>query len=414
MFEALSEIKLSLRKPFVKNELKQKIGTAIFICLSILSYGQAVVKSMLRIPDTGVTTGYTATFGEDNDYNINVPYFSVNGDGTVTDTITRLMWQQYDGGEMTIEDAKNYCDSLSLANYTNWRLPNAYEAFSILNHQFSNPALNANVFGTSLANYWWTSDKQANDTTKIWATNAGGGIGNHPKTETISAGGIKRFHVRAVRDVNNPINIPSHFTDNGNGCITDNITLLIWQKIPYSDTLTWEQALYYADTLSYGAANDWRLPNIKELQSLVDVKRINPAIDNGFFTVGNSIKYWSSTTLPNQLSKAWYLDSHFGLTTYDAKTLKHNLICVRGNTVPTSIVPIKQAAVLTVYPNPFKNYIHFYNASGKEYFELRDYLGELLYAGNNIEKQDFSSLKNGFYFLKIKGVQLSIIKLIKE
>jgi len=48
---------------------------------------------MLRLPDTGQTTSYTSTFGEDNDYTIYSPYFTLNGNGTVTDTITGLMWQ---------------------------------------------------------------------------------------------------------------------------------------------------------------------------------------------------------------------------------------------------------------------------------------------------------------------------------
>ncbi|MFY8020160.1 MAG: DUF1566 domain-containing protein, partial [Bacteroidia bacterium] len=161
-----------------------------FICLSffILAHlildAQNVRKTMLRLPDTGETSSYTNTFGEDHDYLINPPYFIINGDGTVLDTVTGLMWQQTDGGEMTYENAIQYCKNLRLGSYQDWRLPNIHESFSILNHQNSNPAFDIAVFNTTGAEYWWSSDQQVNDSSKIWVSNAGGGIGNHPQKET--------------------------------------------------------------------------------------------------------------------------------------------------------------------------------------------------------------------------------------
>ena len=305
--------------------MKKNIALVLILINAAHLFSQSITKTMLRLPDTGQTISYTSTFGEDNDYTIYSPYFTLNGNGTVIDTVTGLMWQQVDGGEMTIENATTYCSTLTLGGFTDWRLPSAHEGFSILNHQNSNPALNTTVFTSTSAEYWWTSDRQANDNTKVWATNAGGGIGNHPKLETISAGGIKHFHVRAVRDINTPTVIVNHFTDNGNGTITDNITNLIWQKINYTDSLTWENALTYADTLSLNSYTDWRLPNIKELQSINDVSIINPSINTIYFNNIGVTKYWSSTTLPNQITKAWYLYTQFGITTYDVKTIKHNV-----------------------------------------------------------------------------------------
>jgi hypothetical protein len=78
-----------------------------------------------------------------------------------------------------------------------------------------------------------------------------------------------KFHARAVRDITTPTVIPNHFTDNGNGTITDNLTQLIWQKAPNATAVTWENAIT-AERLSLASATDWRLPNIKELQSLND------------------------------------------------------------------------------------------------------------------------------------------------
>jgi len=395
--------------------MKKNIVLVLLLIIATNFFAQSVSKTMLRLPDTGQTTSYTSTFGEDNDYTIYSPYFTLNGNGTVTDTITGLMWQQTDGGEMTIENATTYCSTLTLAGYTDWRLPNAHESFSILNQQNVNPSLDNLVFPTSLAEYWWTSDKQANDNTKIWATNAGGGIGNHPKTETISAGGTKKFHLRAVRDVVTPIIIPTHFTNNTNVTVTDNLTGLVWQKYTRTDSLTWENALIYADTLTSGGFTDWRLPNIKELQSINDETMINPSINTSYFSYLNINKYWASTSLPNQTTKAWYLDTHYGITTYDVKTAKHPVICVRGNSASALAIQFYNIENSTVvYPNPFISSINVKNEYANNYYELLNLIGEIIWSGKKIGTQDFSNLEKGVYFLNIMNKDHVKIKLIKN
>ena len=318
-------------------------------------YGQSVSKTMKHLPDSGETLHYTTTFGEDAGYSIYTPFFINNGDGTVTDTVTGLMWQKNDGGEMTIQNAQLYCNTLTLGGYTNWRLPNAYEGYSIVNLGHLNPALDTNYFTKNNAEYWWTSDRQVGDTSFIWVTNAGGGVGNHPMTETISAGGVKSFHVRAVRNITTPPVIPSHFTDNGDGTVTDNLTSLTWQKVLVQDTITWEQALNYANTLTLAGHTDWRLPNIKELQSISDLTVTNPAI-NPIFTLGTGAKfYWSSTTQFNNAPDAWYLNTQYGITTYITKTSNLYALCVRGNTSTTGISEI---AATTLASNAFPNPAH--------------------------------------------------------
>lgn len=391
----------------------------IALVLSLLicfegSFSQDVIKTMLRLPDTGQNTSYTNTFGEDNDYTFFAPFFVQNNNGTVTDTITSLMWQKGDGGEMTIENALKYADTLTLGGYTDWRLPNPHEAFSILNHQNSNPSLDLNVFTSTGAEYWWTSVKQVNDSTKVWATNAGGGIGNHPKSETISAGGTKKFHARAVRETIPHSVLVSQYLDNGDGTITDLLTNLIWQKMPYSDTLSWEQALAYADTLTLAGASDWRLPNIKELQSINDETVINPSINKNFFSITAANKYWSSTTLPNQTTKAWYLNTQFGITTYDYKTLRHQLICVRTKQSVSSSVYAASKQSNRVFPNPFKTAIQLLNTTEVQSVSLYNAQGIIVYEGANIQEQNFESLPAGTYFLKINQPEVHLFQLIKE
>jgi len=69
---------------------------------------------------------------------------------------------------------------------------------------------------------------------------------------------------------------------------------------------------------------------------------------------------------------------------------------------------------MNLVTNPFHNFIALKSNSGNEYYELYSNLGQLIFEGNAIENQDFSSLANGIYFLKIINQSISTIKLIKE
>jgi len=286
-------------------------------------------RSGILLPDTGQTTEYTQTPGEDSEIIINPPSFTDNNDGTITDNVTGLMWQKTDGGEMAFSYASDYCKSLNTGGYADWRLPTGFELFGINNYDQVNPALNTEYFTKTEAEYWWTSEPRADAPSSIWVVNAGGGIGAHPTDETLSSGGTKRFHVRAVRNINIPLAIPSRFTDNNNGTITDNLTGLIWQKTAASDLMTWEEALLYASALSLGSKDDWRLPNVKEIQSLNDPQLTKPSFNKSFFPGCLSGNYWSSTTQVNAKAKAWDINIDYGIVSYNDKTLKEHVLCVR-------------------------------------------------------------------------------------
>ncbi len=381
----------------------------LLLCIANSIEGQTI-KTMKHLPDTGQTSGFTSTFGEDNDYNINNPSFINNNNGTVTDAITTLMWQSTDGGEMTFENGKIYVDTLTLGGFTNWRLPNAQEAFSILNLQNNNPALNTNYFTNTNAGYWWTSEVQINDATKVWCTNAGGGIGNHPKSETISAGGSKKFHTRAVRDVITPVSIANHFTDNADGTITDNVTDLQWQKSPSTVLQTWENAIITSENLTLAGFIDWRLPNIKELQSLNDETQVQPSVTAPFFIDLGINKFWSSTSLPNQTTKAWYWSTAFGITTYDEKNISNSVLCVRNRVTSTGIIIENTNTEKEIFTNPFYQYIGIKNEKMNENYLLLNSIGTTIYTGKNLAQQNFENLPAGIYFLKTKNRCVQLIK----
>ncbi|MBP7688696.1 MAG: DUF1566 domain-containing protein [Thermoflexales bacterium] len=299
----------------------------VYLPLVGLGIGDVITTTSPTLPDTGQVSDYTAIFGEDADYSINPPAYTVNGNGTVTDQVTGFMWQQSDGGEMTYANALTYCQSLTLGGYTDWSLPPADQLFNILNHD-RNPALNTTAFTSTAAEYWWSNQTQANDASKVWVVNAGGGIGPHPMSETISAGGLKRYHTRCVR---NTSTTTSDFTTNGSLTVSDATTGLMWQQAEVTPTVTWEGALIYCENLSLGDQSDWRFPNIKELHSLNDVTHVNPSIDTTAFPSAQAARYWSSTTLLGGTGKAWFTDFSDGRTSYEDKTSALLVRCVRSD-----------------------------------------------------------------------------------
>ncbi len=309
-------------------------------------FSQAVTNR-LPLEDSGQTSSYTAVFGEDGDYVIDPPAFTTAG-SMVTDLVTGRMWQQADGGEMTWEAAQAYAEALTFGGYSDWRLPTAHELYGILNHGRVNPALDTTVFTASAAEYWWSQDRQAGSTNNVWVANAGGGVGPHPKNETISAGGSKRFHVRCVRGAPPPAEagLRHNFINNADGTITDLDTGLTWQQGETS-TVVWTSALQYAESLALAGHSDWRLPNIKELQSINDETRTAPSLDPWFFPCAQATEYWSATTLFNDPGKAWSVDFHYGIASYSAKTTALSVRCVRGggtNTVVAAGAAPVQAA----------------------------------------------------------------------
>ena len=101
-------------------------------------------------------------------------------------------------------------------------------------------------------------------------------------------------------------------SDNGDSTISDNATDLMWMKNDSQVGMNWEQALAYAENLEYAGHSDWRLPNVKELQSIVDYSKSpgtskTAAIDPLFNStqITNEAgevdfpSYWSSTTHSN-------------------------------------------------------------------------------------------------------------------
>lgn len=149
------------------------------------------------LPDTLQNISYTATFGEDNDYTINPPSYSYYGDGTVTDNVTGLVWEQTDDNvAKNWNDAWDYCQNLVLPpdGWTDWRLPAVNELMSIVHYGTDQPAIVLTAFPRTNSAGYWTANTYAGSSGMAWYVNFNKGDASYAsKSPTILA------YVRCVR-----------------------------------------------------------------------------------------------------------------------------------------------------------------------------------------------------------------------
>ena len=248
-----------------------------------------------------------AFYGQDASYSSNSPDYTDNGDGTITDNLTGLMWSQsadinkdgiidYDD-KLTQSEAVSEAESFSLAGYTDWRLPTIKELYSLIifsgldvdpmSGTGSTPFINTDYFefayGDIDAGERIIDAQFATTTLDVGDSQFGGGnlmfgvnfadgrIKGYPTGAMPGQTTGKKFYVLYVRG--NESYGQNTFVDNGDGTITDKATGLMWMQNDSGEGMNWEEALEYAESKEFAGYSDWRLPNIKELQSIVDYSR---------------------------------------------------------------------------------------------------------------------------------------------
>jgi len=246
-----------------------------------------------------------AFYGQDAQFASAAFNFTDNGDGTVTDHVTGLIWQQTPpNSKYSWKDAQSYCDLLSLAGSDNWRTPSLKELFSISDFEAGWPYIDTDYFRTYTTygqdkveqywsnNYYRVGTDKAVKNSAFGVNHATGHIKAYPDGSDISP-----MAGKCVRCVQGEDYLINDFVDNGDGTVSDRATGLMWMKDDSGKGLDWESALAYADNLSYAGYDDWRLPNVKELQSIVDYSGVYPAIDQSYFNITDEDAYfWSSTS----------------------------------------------------------------------------------------------------------------------
>ncbi len=263
-----------------------------------------------------------AFYGQDAQHPGRAPAYRDNGDGTVSDLVTGLMWVKARGEKMSWDDAMAGAKACRVGGHDDWRAPTIKELYSLI--QFtgecfgpmagSKPFLDTNYFSFVYGDpargervidcQDWSATEYVGTTMNgqptVFGVNfADGRIKGYPKFDPRLHGPHKLF-VRYVRG--NPAYGKNDFHDNGDGTVSDRATGLMWSKADSGTGMNWPQALAWVQQLNatnYLGHHDWRLPNAKELQSLADYSRI-PAIAPVFqisrLPDGECPFFWSSTT----------------------------------------------------------------------------------------------------------------------
>ena len=265
--------------------------------------------------------------GQDAQYESNPPAYKDNGDGTITDLNTGLMWQKTPDLEnkCTFNEAVAGAKRCRLGGYDDWRLPTIKELYSLIDFrgysmttaEQSVPYLDTRYFDFVFGNtgggerlidaQYWSSNEYVGTTmggaATVFGVNfADGRIKGYPRDHGPRGTTAKHF-VRYVRG--NPEYGRNDFKDNGDGTITDRATGLMWMKNDSGKPMNWQEALAWAENLNDAGYSDWRLPNAKELQSIVDYDRApdatkrsqrGPAIDPVFNLTEPESWFWTSTT----------------------------------------------------------------------------------------------------------------------
>lgn len=330
------------------------IMTLALGCLTLVMAGEQIKTTTYNLPDTGQTGDFTSTHGEDSDFTNNPPSYTDNGDGTVTDNVTSLIWQKSpdtdgDGDidatdKLTYDQALDRANTLNLGGYTDWRLPDIKELYSLIDFNGKDPSGYNGTDTSELVPFIDTSyfdfaygDTSAGEriidaqyaSSTLYVANTGNDGGRTLFGVNFADGRIKGYGLTLFNNDKTFFVIyvrggtsygQNNFNDNGDGSITDHATGLMWSENDSGEGLNWEESLTWVaqkNAENYLGYDDWRLPNVKELQSIVDYTRspvtTNSAAIDPIFTVSSLTNeagqtdypyFWSSTTHANWTSNA--------------------------------------------------------------------------------------------------------------
>ncbi len=324
----------------------------IVITYDITTITTTSTTGKYKVVDTNQSTCYESTTGnetsctftgQDGEYSGNEPNYTVSIDRlTVTDNITGLMWTQSpdvnNDGLVNAYDKKTqisataYCDSLELAGHSDWRLPDVKTLYSLIDFTGEDPSgimttgtssltpfipsvftpgfgdsangerIIDGQYATTTIYAYYTNLGHGNTVTMFGVNFVDGRIKGYPVTN-------KTYYVHCVRG-NRDYGL-NNFADNQDNTISDHATGLMWQKNDAKST-DFDNAINICEIATTGGYTDWRLPNIKELHSIIDYSRApdytNSAAINDIFTITSIINeggktdygyYWSSTTHAN-------------------------------------------------------------------------------------------------------------------
>jgi uncharacterized protein DUF1566 len=257
--------------------------------------------------------------------------YTDNGDGTVTDNVTCLTWQQAaPTTTFTVDAGRAQCASLG----TGWRLATRIELASIDDFvqsgsgKFPSPLANGTGFFKT-GSEWVLTTKQIGagaGTDFGWVYNFSDGIASNARSAAtpdrvrcVRGGGDDLYDTAPLALAVAP---PDQYTVIATNEVRDNYTGLVWQQDASAATMAWADAAGYCAGLTTGG-HIWRLPSIRELATLVDEAQVAPSINRTMFPntkYGSRSDnwYWASHRAAGNATAAWAINFDDGFTGFNA------------------------------------------------------------------------------------------------
>ncbi len=282
-------------------------------------------------------TGQTQTYktGDDGDYEAgrNRSFTIHKNDQTLTENITKVTWKNNDFLHSANHlDAVKYCNAITHGGYDDWRLPTIDELTNLADRGIANYFGPFNIIKPD--NYYWSNTPYARETNQYYTF--GFDLGEDAVETNDKIKYVACVRKESTTDANPLAKRFTKYED----IITDTKTKLQWydpKLEPVATAGTWDEALAGCNNLIAGGKDDWRLPNINELISIVDRSKSS---GDAFFDIFDAVEpnenakytstYFSSTTNSDYVTRAW----GFNFTTAKdiasiSKTLVKNYRCVR-------------------------------------------------------------------------------------
>lgn len=254
--------------------------------------------------------------------------YDTSQEDVVLDEVTGLMWAKVQSQPLSHDDAADYCGALATGGYCDWRLPTRIEMVSILDLTRARPAAyDPAIFPVHMAGVDRTSSYSAgNGAPSDRLGIAHEGYWRFDRDGYLSAS-PDDIWTRCVRTAESPPPPEERYTFAGEGSdatVTDLGTGLTWQRQLDPELRSHANALSYCDELP-AAGGGWRVPSVKELLTIVDESRVNPASnpevfpDVPAFDESHQLSFWSDSAQGGEYfagdeNERWYLRLYFGET----------------------------------------------------------------------------------------------------
>ncbi|CAK0754286.1 conserved exported hypothetical protein [Gammaproteobacteria bacterium] len=282
---------------------------------------------------------------------IATPSYTVNNDGTVTDSTTGLTWkrcaegQTWTGTTCTGSATAYTWDQANartstFAGYSDWRLPNIRELQTIVDRTVYSPAIDRTVFPNAPESNCWSASALAGYSNDAWSVDFGNGYaGSNSKNHSFPVRLVRGGQSFSLLGLSRP---STDYSDNGGGTVVHTPTGLIWKRCSEGQTwtgstcsgdattYTWDEAVTL--TGSFAGHDDWRVPTEEELISLVDytIRYPGPTINNTWFPNTPASYFWSASADANVSASAWFVHFDYGYAHNLYKFVSFQVRLVRG------------------------------------------------------------------------------------